>query len=296
MWQPDPEWTPMSGGRGTLTVGVWRAEFEGKPYVAKRVRVPEPDEPDGLWQPGHPGYWRREAEVALADLPLTGLVPTSTRRVDEDDAGYVIWSSLVEPEPVTALFGAAALGRFAAQPVPEVSWLSRSLLPSRLRIAEERGGWPTLARTTVADLADALWRRRGSLLDRYESLPQSLAHGDAVPGNFIATRGDDVIALDWASLGLAPAGADLGYFALSSKEDFDVMLKTFVATHGGDADDVAFAARVMAVFTVISQAEWALARVASGEGALAGKFRHPAVAPYLRALQRQFPQIEALLS
>ena len=29
--------------------------------------------------------------------------------------------------------------------------------------------------------------------------------------------------------------------------------------------------------------------------ALAGKYRHPAVAPHLRALQRQFPAIEALI-
>ena len=54
--------------------------------------------------------------------------------------------------------------------------------------------------------------------------------------------------------------------------------------------------RVSAAYTALSRAEWALARVAGGEGALAGKYRHPAVAPYLRALQRQFPQIEALLS
>ena len=50
-----------------------------------------------------------------------------------------------------------------------------------------------------------------------------------------------------------------------------------------------------AVYSVVNRAEWALARVARGEGALAGKYRHPAVAPHLRALQRQFPQIETLL-
>ena len=52
---------------------------------------------------------------------------------------------------------------------------------------------------------------------------------------------------------------------------------------------------MIAVLTALSRAEWALARVAGGEGALAGKYRHPAVAPYLRSLQRQFPQIEALV-
>ena len=50
-----------------------------------------------------------------------------------------------------------------------------------------------------------------------------------------------------------------------------------------------------AVYTALSRAEWALARVAGGEGALAGKYRHPAVAPHLRTLQRQFPLIEALM-
>ena len=44
------------------------------------------------------------------------------------------------------------------------------------------------------------------------------------------------------------------------------------------------------------QLAWALARVAEGDGALAGKFRHPSVAPYIRAMQRQVTQIEALLA
>jgi hypothetical protein len=49
------------------------------------------------------------------------------------------------------------------------------------------------------------------------------------------------------------------------------------------------------VLTALSRAEWALARVAGGEGALAGKYRHPAVAPHLRALQRRADDVAALL-
>ena len=60
-------------------------------------------------------------------------------------------------------------------------------------------------------------------------------------------------------------------------------------------DDVGTGARVMAVYTALTRLDWALARVADGEGALAGKFRHPSVAPYIRAMQRQVDQIEALL-
>jgi hypothetical protein len=41
--------------------------------------------------------------------------------------------------------------------------------------------------------------------------------------------------------------------------------------------------------------DWALRRVADGEGALAGKYAHPSVAPYVVSMQRQATQIEALL-
>ena len=54
-------------------------------------------------------------------------------------------------------------------------------------------------------------------------------------------------------------------------------------------------ARVTAVYTALTRLDWALARVADGEGALVGKFRHPSVAPYIRSMQRQVNQIEALL-
>ena len=62
------------------------------------------------------------------------------------------------------------------------------------------------------------------------------------------------------------------------------------------SEDVVTGARVMAVYTALTRLDWALARVADGEGALAGKFRHPSVAPYIRSMQRQVGQVEALLS
>jgi aminoglycoside phosphotransferase (APT) family kinase protein len=128
--------------------------------------------------------------------------------------------------------------------------------------------------------------------------PEGRLHGDAVPANFLTRRGEDVVAVDWQCFGTGPVGADLGYYALSVREEFDVLLDAYLDGVGPHADReaVAVAARVTAVYTVLSRAEWALAQAARGEGALAGKFRHPSVAPYLRALQRQFPQIEQLLT
>jgi aminoglycoside phosphotransferase (APT) family kinase protein len=129
-------------------------------------------------------------------------------------------------------------------------------------------------------------------------LPQVAQHGDPTPGNLIAHDVDRVIAIDWATLGTGPVGADLGYYSLSAPEELEPLLEAYVAALPpglATREQVELGARVCAVYTVFSRAEWALARAASGSGALVGKFQHPSVAPYLRSLQRQFPQVEALL-
>ena len=138
-------------------------------------------------------------------------------------------------------------------------------------------------------------------LARLDEGPQGRLHGDAVPGNFLARQGEDVVAVDWQCAGVGPVGSDIGYYALSAREEFDVLLAGFLdgvgqVREGVDPVAVEVAARVTAVYSVLSRAEWALAQVARGEGALAGKYRHPAVAPHLRAVERQFPQIEGLLA
>jgi hypothetical protein len=299
MWQPDPAWQRLPGGRGSG--GRWLASSEDRAWVVKRLVAPLPGDPVTLSDPGHLGYWRREADVALAvRLSGPGLVAPEAGRVEEDRSGATVWTAAVSVEEQPGPFVARALGRFAATSLPDAPWLCRHLLADRIAITEAHDGWPTLARTTVADVADALWRRRHAFLSAYESLPAGPAHGDAVPGNFVGRVAEDVVAVDWSCLGVAPLGADLGYFSLSSREDFDVLLEAYLS--GLDSvgvpsspADVALAARTMAVFTVMSRAEWALARAARGEGALAAKFRHPSVAPHLRALQRQFPQVEVLL-
>lgn len=302
MWQPEPGWTPLRPGGGASTVGLWRTELRGMPVVVKRLGRPTEDDPPALSDPTHAGYWRREAEVALArgivDGP--GVRPPEFVRLDEDDEGVTLWSEEIVAVPPPALQVAHALGRFAAAPYEEVPWAARRTLVDRLAMAEARGGWPTLARTPMADVADHLWSRRTHWLTEYAAAPAGRLHGDAVPANFPASRGEDVVAVDWQGFGIGPVGTDLGYYALSTREDFDVLTDAFLAgLHqvGANTDDdrVQLAATVICVYSAVSRAEWALSRVAPGEGALHGKFNHPSVAPYLRALQRQLPQVEALL-
>lgn len=299
MWQPEPDWVALPGGSGTSTLGVWRTAIAGRPVVVKRLAAPQAGSPPELADPEHVGYWRREADVLLTGITgSTAGLRAAPAAVEEDADGVTITSDFVEDAATSGLFLGVALGRFAGVELPRPKFLATHLMRDRMARVARRGGWPTLARTTVADVADHLWQRRGSMLDRLDRLPQVPQHGDPTAANLPGRVGDDAVAIDWGTLGIGPVGGDLGYLSLSAREEFDPLLDAYLlGLPEGVAEigEVVLGAQVVAVYTALTRAEWALARVAPGEGALAAKYRHPAVAPHLRALQRQFPAIEALL-
>lgn len=302
MWQPAAGWQRLPGS-GPSSAGVWTAHEDGRQVVIKRLVAPIHHEDALQSSPQHPAYWRRAADVALSGVVARtpGLREPPVVRVEEDAEGITLVHGWVEPRPLPASSLAACLGRFTTADVAPHPWLVRGQLAARLAEVERRGGWSTLARTPVADLADALWRRRSSFLARLADMPQVPQHGDPVPSNLWGADGDDVVALDWATLGYGPPGADLGYLALSVAEDPETLVQAYVdgaATGTGphlELPAVRLAASCTAAFTVLTRADWALARVARGEGALAGKYRHPSLAPYIRALQRQLPLMKSLL-
>ncbi|MFT4262112.1 MAG: phosphotransferase [Nocardioides sp.] len=299
MWQPDPGWHPLSGGSATSTLGVWRTSIGGRAVVVKRLVAPAEDDPPELSDPRHFAFWRRAADVA--SYGLVGRTPglrAPVTAVEEDAEGITLVQDWVEDGANSGLFAALSMGRFAAADLGPLRWLARGQLRSRLARTARRGGWRTLGRTTASDVADALWTRRDRLLDLLDGLPQVAQHGDPTLANLAGREGDDLIAVDWGTLGTGAAGADLGYYALGAREEFEPLLDAYllglppgVATR----EQVTLAARITLVYTAFTRAEWALARVAGGEGALAGKFRHPSVAPHLRALQRQHVAVEAVL-
>jgi hypothetical protein len=296
MWQPEAHWQRLQSGMGASTLGVWR---DGD-LIIKRLTAPTPDDLPELEMPRNAAYWRRAADVAAAHVvdSTPGLRGPAVVRMEEDAEGITFAYAAVDPAHLTGPFVARALGRFAGAEMADHAWLARNQLADRLATTERRGGWTTLARTTVADLADRLWSRRGHFLTAVAELPQVPQHGDPVPANLLGRQGDDVLAIDWSNLGWGPVGADLGYWSLSAREDFDVLLHAYVdGLPPGTAsiEQARLGAQVTAVYTALSRADWALARAAEGDGALAAKYRHPSVAPYLMALQRQFPQLEALI-
>lgn len=300
LWQPEPGWQPLPGGVGGAR--VWQAERAGGPVVVKRLDAPVADDPVENARPDHPAYWRREAEVALDGALSTthGIRAVGVLAVEEDESGTTLVLERVAQAPATGLSTARALGIFAGNNLTPAPWWCRSQLGVRLEQVAARGGWPTLARTSLADVADRLWERRRHHLDAVAALPQVPTHGDPTPDNLRGRDGERMIGIDWSCFGAAAAGADLGYLVLSSREDFDVLLEAYVdgLATGGVAvgpDQARLAASVMATYTACTRAEWALARLAAAQGALAGKYRHPSVAPYIRSLQRLLPQVETLV-
>jgi len=298
-WQPEPGWLSVPGGTGPSTVGIWRTESDGQPLAVKRLARPGPHDPVELGDRRHFAYWRREADVAESGLVLaTPGLRAPVTAVEEDDDGITLVSDWVEDAGTNGLFLAHALGRFARADLGARGWLTRDLLRSRLDRVARRGGWPTLARTSAADVVDSLWQRREHFLQQYDALPAVPHHGDVAPSNLCGRDGDDVIAIDWGSLGTGPVGTDLGLLMVTAREAPDPLLDAYLLGFPDDLatpEQVLLGARVVAAYTAVSRAEWALARVAGGEGALAGKFRHPSVAPYLRTLERLAPAIEGLL-
>ncbi|MBE7324395.1 phosphotransferase [Nocardioides sp. Y6] len=302
MWQPEPGWERLP--TGPSSVGAWAADIGGHRVVVKRFERPGPHDATVLDDPGHPAYWRRDVDVAASGAVehTPGLRGLPAVEVEEDADGATVVTPWVDEVAHDGLCLARGLGRFATATVPRVDWLARSQFALRVGEVERRGGWATLARTPVADLADAVWRRRGQVVARLTELPWVLQHGDPVPANLRGRQDDTILAIDWSSLGVGPAGADLGYLALSVPEDLEDLLSAYLdglghrddAVPGAGRGDVAFAARAVVTYTVLTRADWALARVAGGEGALAGKFRHPSVAPYIRAMQRHLPHVVAV--
>ncbi|WP_310528922.1 phosphotransferase [Nocardioides sp.] len=300
MWQPEPGWQRLPGGTSPSAYGVWLAREGDVEVIVKRLQAPVDGDPPELSDWRSVAWWEREPQVALHGLVVatSGLRGPTTQRVEDDDEGMTLVQARVAETDNPGLFVARALGRFARTPPPDEPWLARGQLRERLIRIERRGGWQTLARTTLADVADHLWRQRARHLDALDESPQVLQHGDPTPENLRGRSGDDVVAIDWSSLGTGAVGHDLGLWALATREDFEPLLAAYVdgLADPGLAAAAAVGARITTVYTALSRLDWAMRRGADGQGALAGKYSHPSVAPYVRSMQRQAAQIEALLS
>lgn len=297
MWEPDPDWHPLPGGLGPATLGVWRAAVGDQPVVIKRLIHPGPNDPVALSDPDHFAYWRREAEVLMAGIvAATEGVRAAAAAVAEDPDGITITSEYVEDAANNGLFVAHALGRFTLNDLSGVRHLARGQIGARLARIEHHGGWPTLGRTTAGVVTDKLWARRADLIAALADAPQVVAHGDPTPANMCGRDGDEVVALDWSTLGFGPLGADLGQFALSAREALEPLLESYALGAEVDVDDARLGAYATAAFTALTRAEWSLSRAVRYDVPIEAAFRHPAVAPHLRVMTKVADEIDWLLA
>ena len=162
--------------------------------------------------PGHWAYWRRELLAYVSDvLPSgPGLVTPQCISIDEND----LYLEDIQGQSETVQRAAAHLaGWQSGAQIPDLPWLTRDQLGQRLSVTTL--DW----RQVDADpRVVELWNRRDTLLSQLSTLPRVLSHGDYALANMIA-RGQETVALDWGTLGVAAVGSDLAHLALSAGVD-----------------------------------------------------------------------------
>lgn len=200
--------------------------------------------------PTHWAYWRRELHAYEAGiLPAgPGLVAPRCLGIDGNDV------YLEDIDGTEASVDRAAMGLAKWQVrtmIPDVPWLTLDQLGQRIAVTSL--DWSVVdADPRVVDL----WDRRDDLLDHLTSLPQVLSHGDYSVGNLMA-RGQETVALDWGTFGIAPVGADLAHLALSRSAD---PTAAFLRSAGDQwsADDVIAGFCATLVLVGSSRTHWML--------------------------------------
>ncbi len=210
--------------------------------ILKIVVAPPSNAPLLFTNPDQPLYWKREIEAyqsgILDNLPGGLHAPCCFAATQQPDGSYYLWLEEVTDShtpvwPLTRYADAAhILGAFngaylSGAPIPSYPWLVHDGVASQ-RGAIENGKW---VRDIVADPATwqhpllrsivplslphrllNLWDARDELFDALALLPQTLCHIDAWQGNlfFSPTYPDSpkLVAIDWASIGMAPPGID----------------------------------------------------------------------------------------
>ena len=150
----------------------------------------------GRWpsssDPAHPYYWRREPCVYESGIAQPFGAPECRALVERDDGSVALWLAdapeVARWTPELLADVAHRLGGAQAASAPHEVWLSRGWLRAYLALHE-----------VVAP---------NKVVDRLDSLPQTLCHHDFHPANVVGANGEVVV--DWAYCGLGAFGLDAG--------------------------------------------------------------------------------------
>ena len=225
--QPFPSADGYSGARFSA---VMRGQER---FVLKRITAD--DWP--LADVHDPDY--REAQFAVADVPLPASVDVATIAASHDGPGrallmrdvsdgMLVGSEVISEDIATrVLHGIAALHAlyWGAPPNAPVNWYPPAprltlISPAIGRMLVEQGrdfglerGWQSFARRKPK-----LWRRIAPLFDDPSPIvnmmatrPQTLLHGDLKFGN-MSIEGERLILIDWSGVTVGPMASDIGWF------------------------------------------------------------------------------------
>ena len=214
--------------------GLWRVLQPRTPGASAVVKRTGPAHRGGdpVWagavDAADPQWWGREAVFYRSDLATDGWTdgcrPARCLTIDDHDAVRDLWLEDVVDLPlpseeyrrlVRALAGWQVHHRGVDRP-----WLSHGWIPEHLRrrgLDNTRtlgdGRWSRLFDAGIpASVHDAA---RGRLTDQaaigrlVDELPQLLTHYDFHHMN-LGRVGDEIVIIDWATVGLGPVGHDVG--------------------------------------------------------------------------------------
>jgi hypothetical protein len=250
---------PIDTGTGAATGGVARLRGElrtgagVRPFtlIRKRARAASTGRhAAGARDPRHFAYWRREPLAYASGLLPRG--PGLTAPHCYGVVGDTVYLADAAGTPETTGRAARRLAAWqVSTPVPDVDWLAGHQLAQRLAVTTlDWAGMP------VADPLRRCWAHRRDLLAALDPVPRVLSHGDFHRDNLIAS-GADTVVLDWATLGVAPVGADLAHLALSTL--VDPVPEFLAAAHGRfEPAAVRLGYAVTVLLTGISRLHWML--------------------------------------
>jgi hypothetical protein len=252
---------PITHGSGAATVGVARligrvrsGTREQRLTVIRKTCQPVTTGRHAIAaaNPRHWAYWRREPLAYESAIVPTGpgLVAPRCYAVVDD----VIYLQDVIGVAESPHLAARRLGAWqATAAIPDLPWLAGHQLAQRIALSNL--DW---ARVDADPRLAAIWARRHELLAELRVVPNVLSHGDFHADNLVAA-GDTTVVLDWGTIGVGPAGADLAHLALSALDD---LFTDYLAGLAGCFDPalVRLGYRTTLALTAASRVHWMLSR------------------------------------
>ena len=304
MWEPEPDWLALPGGTGTSTVGVWRAAHRRPArghQAAGRARAAATP-PSCPTRRTSPTGAARPTSSRTGDRrrPPPGLRGPSTPRSRRTPRASRSPASGSRTPPSAGCSWRMALGRFAGgdltpAPVPGAHQLRDRLARTEHDAAGGRR-WPA-PRSPTSPTTSGRGGRRSSTCST--ALPQVPQHGDPTRANLPGPRrrGRRRHRLGHPRHRAGRRRPRLPRRLDAARSSSRCWTPTCWACPTGSptATRSSWRPRHRRLHRAGPRRVGAGAGRREARARWSAKYRHPAVAPHLRALQRQFPQIEALL-